>query len=162
MTGSDGIVKERFHSPRLTTCQKDYKRLSAVTLDTAELILDGENVSLNIEIDPTLRISESCGCYVTEHRDRNQAIHDLAQHLDILITQEDEEYWLLGEMLERKQPTVIDYLDVIVPNMPEQAYLCLRDSLSPELDENILHGFGDKRQGEAVLDHGAERSDPGA
>ena len=146
VTGSDGIVKERFHTPRLTTCQKDYKRLSAVTLDTAELILDGENVSMNIEIDPTLRISESCGCYVTEHRDRNQAIHDLAQHLDILITQEDEEYWLLGEMLERKQPTVIDYLDVIVPNMPEQAYLCLRDSLSPELDENILHGFGESSE----------------
>lgn len=143
VTGSDGIVKERFHSPRLTTCQKDYQRLSAVALDTAELILDGEDVSMNIEIEPFLRISESCGCHVTEHRDQNSAVRELSHRLDIMIRQEAEEYWLLGEMLERSQPTVIDYLDVIVPNMPEQAYLCLRDSLSPDLDERTLHSFGD-------------------
>ncbi|MCQ2408065.1 MAG: EAL domain-containing protein [Oscillospiraceae bacterium] len=153
VTGLDGSVKERFHSPRLTACQKDYERLSAVALDTAELILDGEDVSLNIEIEPMLRISESCGCHVTEHRDQNFAIRDLTHRLDIMINQEEEEHWLLGEMLERKQPTVIDYLDVLVPNMPDQSYLCLRDSLSPDLDENVLHSFGESGELMSAVTH---------
>ena len=55
VTGSDGIVRERFHSPRLTTCIKDYERLTAAAFDTAELILDGENVDPDTELSPLLR-----------------------------------------------------------------------------------------------------------
>ena len=143
VTGSDGIIKERFHSPRLTTCIKDYERLCAAFFDTAELVLDGENVSLDTEIKPLLRISESCGCCVTEQRDQNQAIHDLYARLQICLHQESEEHWLLGAMLERQQPTVIDYLDVISGCIPENSYLCLRDSLSVDLTENSLQQFAD-------------------
>lgn len=146
VTGSDGIIKERFHSPRLTTCIKDYDRLCAAFFDTAELILDGENVSLDTEIKPLLRISESCGCYVTEQRDQNQAIHDLYAKLQTCLRQESEEHWLLGAMLERQQPTVIDYLDVISGCIPENSYLCLRDSLSVDLTENSLRQFADSTE----------------
>lgn len=146
VTGSDGIVKERYHSPRLTTCIKDYERLSAVTFDTAELILDGENVGPDIEIVPLLRISESCGCYVTEQRDQNQAIHDLYHRLQTCIRQESEEHCLLGTVLDRKQPTVIDYLDVISAYLPEHAYLCLRDSLCADLTDSTLTMFADSSE----------------
>ena len=146
VTGSDGIIKERFHSPRLTTCIKDYDRLCAAFFDTAELILDGENVSLDTEIKPLLRISESCGCYVTEQRDQNQAVHDLYAKLQTCLRQESEEHWLLGAMLERQQPTVIDYLDVISGCIPENSYLCLRDSLSVDLTENSLRQFADSTE----------------
>ena len=146
VTGSDGIIKERFHSPRLTTCIKDYDRLCAAFFDTAELILDGENVNLDTEIKPLLRIPESCGCYVTEQRDQNQAIHDLYAKLQTCLRQESEEHWLLGAMLERQQPTVIDYLDVISGCIPENSYLCLRDSLSVDLTENSLRQFADSTE----------------
>lgn len=146
VTGSDGIVKERYHSPRLTTCIKDFDRLCAVTFDTAELILDGEDVDLDIEIAPLMRISESCGCYVTEQRDQNQAIHDLYHRLQTSIRQESEEHRLLGTVLDRKHPTVIDYLDVMANYLPESSYLCLRDSLCAELDERALSMFADSTE----------------
>lgn len=146
VTGSDGIIKERFHSPRLTTCIKDYERLCAAFFDTAELILDGEDVSMDTEIKPLLRISESCGCYVTEQRDQNQAVHDLYAKLQTCLRQESEEHWLLGAMLERQQPTVIDYLDVISGCIPEDSYVCLRDSLSVDLTENSLQQFADSTE----------------
>ena len=146
VTGSDGIVRERFHSPRLTTCIKDYERLTAAAFDTAELILDGENVDLDTELSPLLRISESCGCYVTEQRDRNEVIRDLYHQIRLCITQESNESRLLGNMLRRKQPTVIDYLDVISEYLPEESYLCLRDSLCAELTDSSLAQFADSSE----------------
>lgn len=143
VTGSDGIVKEQFHSPRLTTCIKDYPKLSAAALDTAELILSGADVDETTRVAPILRISESCGCRVTEHRDQNEAIRNLYHQLQICINQESEEHWLLGAMMERKQPTVIDYLDVMSGRIPEDAYLCLRDSLCAELTDSSLQQFAD-------------------
>ena len=146
VTGSDGIIKERFHSPRLTTCLKDYDRLCSACFDTAEMILDGADINMYTEIKPLLRISESCGCHVTEHRDQNQAIHDLYAKLQTCLWQESEEHWLLGSMLERQQPTVIDFLDVIAARIPEDSYLCLRDSLSADLTENSLQQFADSTE----------------
>lgn len=143
VTSSDGIVKERFHSPRLTTCVKDYGRLSALALDTAELILDGEDVSPEIELPPLLRISESCGCCVTEQRDQNKAIQDLYRKLQICMEQESKEHSILGKMLERRHPTVIDYLDVMAKHIPEDSWLCLRDALSVEMSDESLRQFDD-------------------
>ncbi|MBR4201153.1 MAG: EAL domain-containing protein [Oscillospiraceae bacterium] len=143
VTGSDGIIKERFHTPRLTTCIKDYDRLTSVTFDTAELILDGEDVNMDTEITPLLRISESCGCCVTEQRDQNQAIRVLYNQLQICVVQEAAESRLLGSVLQRKQPTVIDYLDVMAEYLPEDSYLCLRDSLGAELTGSSLTQFAD-------------------
>ena len=143
VTGSNNISIEHLYIPRLTTCIKDYEKLCAAFFDTAELILDGGNVSLDIEIKPLLRISESCGCHITEHRDQNDDIHELNRKLQICMRQESEEHWVLGALLERQQPTVIDYLDVISGCIPENSYLCLRDSLSPDLPESSLHQFAD-------------------
>ncbi|MBR3268086.1 MAG: EAL domain-containing protein [Oscillospiraceae bacterium] len=146
VTGSDGIVRERCHSPRLTTCVKDYVKLSTVALDTAELILDGENVNLDIEIKPVLRVSESCGCFVTEQQDQNEAIQMLYQRVKISVEQESEEHWILGDVLERKQQTVMDFLDILGSHIPEESCLCLRDCLSPDLSGEILQHFGEETE----------------
>ncbi len=143
VTGMDGIVQEQMYSPRLTTCVKDYPRLSAAALDTAELILGGESVNEQIRVAPILRISESCGCRVTEHRDQNEAIRSLWHRLQVCVDEESEEHWLLGDMLDRKSPTVIDYLDVMSGRIPEDAFLCLRDSLCAELTDSSLQQFAD-------------------
>ena len=153
VTGSDGITKERCHIPRLTTCVKDYDRLTAVTFDTAELILDGEDVDLETELQPLLRISESCGCCVTEQRDQNQAIRNLYHQLQTVLVQESAESRLLGNVLRRKQPTVIDYLDVMSEYLPEESYLCLRDSLGPELTGSSLTQFADTSELMSAIMH---------
>lgn len=143
VTGSDGIVMEQFHSPRLTTCRKDYAKLSAAACDTAEMILSGEDVPEMLRVEPLLHISESCGCCVTEHRDQNEVIRALWHKLQLCISQESEEHSLLGGMLERKSPNVIDYLDVMSGRIPENSYLCLRDSLCAELTDSSLRQFAD-------------------
>ena len=153
VTGSDGIVKEQFHTPRLTTCFKDYAKLSAAALDTAELILDGEDVNLEITIEPELRISESCGCCITEQRDQNDAVRMLCRRLQLCVHQESEEHWMLGDMLDRKQPTIIDYLDILSGHIPEDAFLSLRDCLSPDLMEQELRHFGEESELMSTVTH---------
>ncbi len=153
VTGSDGIVKEQLHTPRLTTCVKDTGKLSAAALDAAELILDGEDVNLEIAIDPELRISESCGCCITEQRDQNDVIRRLYRQLQVCVEQESEEHWMLGDMLDRKQPTVIDYLDIMALHIPETAYLCLRDCLAPDLADSDLQHFADEGELMSTVTH---------
>ena len=143
VTGSDGIVAERYFTPRLTTCARDYTRMSAAALDIAELLMDGEDVDKVTEIPPMVQISESCGCRVTEQRDQNSAIRQIIRKLTISALQEDDESGLFGELMERKQVTVIDYLDVISSHIPDDAALCLRDSLSPDMTEESLSHFSD-------------------
>ncbi len=143
VTGSDGIVAERYFTPRLTTCARDLVRMSAAALDIAELLMDGEDVDKVTEIPPMVQISESCGCRVTEQRDQNGAIRQILRKLAISAIQEDEESGLFGELMGRKQITVIDYLDVISSHIPDDAALCLRDSLSPDMTEESLSHFAD-------------------
>ena len=146
VTGNDGIVRERYHTPRLTTCVKDYSRLCAAAIDTAELIMDGEDVPLELEIPPLLQISESCGCRITEERDQNAAIRALYHQLALTINQEADEHWIQGNLLSRKQTTVIDYLDVLVDHIPEEAYICLRDNLTEDVTDTALTQFADNTE----------------
>ena len=143
VTGCDGIVLERYYTPRLTTCIKDYARMTAAALDTAEMILEGEEVAMQCEIPPMLQLSESCGCRVTEQRDQNEAIRSLFHKLTVSALQEADEYGILGELMDRKQATVIDYLDVLITHIPDDAVLCLRDSLSADITPASLHQFAD-------------------
>lgn len=143
VTGCDGIVPERYYTPRLTTCVKDYARLTVAALDTAEMILAGENVAESCEIPPMMQLSESCGCRVTEQRDQNGSIRLLIHRLSVSACQESDEYGILGELMERKQATVIDYLDVLVTHLPDDSMLCLRDSLSADTSAASLNQFAD-------------------
>lgn len=146
VTGLGGIDMRDIHVPRLTTCAKDYERLCAAFFDSAEMIFDGETTKLDMEIKPLVHISESCGCRVTELRDQNPAIWDLHTKLKSNMKLEAQDRWLLSDMTERIQPSVIDYLDVISSCIPEDSYLCLRDSLGADLTENSLQHFADSSE----------------
>lgn len=146
VTGLDGIVMERCFSPRLTTCIKDLSHMSVAALDTAEMILDGEDVPLRCEIPPVFRISESCGCHATEQQDQNAAIMLLSRRLSIAAAQEADEHRIMSELMGRKQVSVIDYLDVLVTHIPDDSVLCLRDSLSADLSTASLEQFADSSE----------------
>lgn len=143
VTGLDGIVLERCMTPRLTTCARDLERMGAAAMDTAELILDGGDAALRCEIPPLMQISESCGCCVTEHRDQNAVILNLSRRLSVSAAQDADEHRIMSELMGRKQVSVIDYLDVLVTHIPDDAVLCLRDSLSADLSEASLEQFAD-------------------
>ena len=141
VTGLDGIVLERSHTPRLTTSAKDLSRMSAAALDTLEMMMEGEEVTGECKIPPLIQISESCGCCVTELRDQNEAICRLHRRCEIHAAQERDEYRSLNLLMQRRDPDVIDYLDVLAGNMPEQAYLCLRDSIAPDTESEQFRRY---------------------
>lgn len=146
ITGCDGIRKEQYHIPRLSTCVRDYRCLCTAAFDIAEMLLDGEQVDLHTNIPPLLRISESCGCRITEHRDHNEGIRDLMHLVQTCTMQESDSHLAQIELLSRSQPTVVDFLDVMARHFPEDACLCLRDSLSAELSDNSLSQFADSSE----------------
>lgn len=134
VTGLDGIVMERYHTPRLTTVSKDLHNMADAAIDTLEMMLEGEAVDHECSIPPIVCYSESCGCRVTEQRDQNEAISLLHRRCEIHVAQEQDEHRTLHILMQRKQPNVIDYLDVLASNMPEHACLCLRDSIAPDTE----------------------------
>lgn len=146
VTGSDAIVRERHHTPRLTTCAKDFTQMCETAFDMIELLLDGEPAELSTEIPPILQISESCGCKAIEQRDQNDAIQFLYRCLKIHAFQEANEYGVQNILLERNDVTVVDYLDVIAGHLPEDSCLCLRDNLSIDLRDEDLQQFGDSHE----------------
>lgn len=143
VTGCDGILRERTHTPRLTTCAKDYPALAASFFDVAELLMDGGSADAEYEIPPELRISESCGCRVTEKVNQNEAIEFYYNRLQASVILESYVHHFLGMLMEREQCTVIDYLDVLAEQMPSQSYICLRDCLSADISPAALKHFAD-------------------
>ncbi len=143
VTGLDGIVRERFHTPRLTNCAKDYISMSAAAFDTLEMMLDGGDADAACRIMPIMHTSESCGCHVTEQRDQNEAIFRMYRQIQDNAKQEKAETQTLAEVMKREQPNVIDYLDLLANQMPKMAALCLRERISPDMEDSSLHQFSD-------------------
>lgn len=143
VTGCDGILREQYHTPRLTTCAKDYSALATSFFDIAEMVIGGGIADSEYEIPPELRLSESCGCRVTEKLDQNRALEFYHNRLQASIILESYVHHFLGMLMKREQCTVLDYLDVLADHMPPQSYICLRDCLSAEIAPAALKHFAD-------------------
>ncbi len=143
VTGSDGVFREQYHTPRLTTCIKDYDTMTTTFFDVAELAMEGGLIDAVYEIPPLLRISESCGCHVTEQLDQNQAIAFYHNRLQASMILESYANHYLGMLMERKQCTVIDFLDVLAAHIPSQSYICLRDCLAADTPTPAYSHFAD-------------------
>lgn len=143
VTGCDGVIREQYHTPRLTTCVKDYDTMTTTFFDVAEMMLDGCEVDATHEIPPLLRLSESCGCHVTEQLDQNQAIEFYHERLQASAILESYAHHYLGMLMDRPDCTVIDYLNVLASHMPQHSCICLRDCLSAETPTVAYSHFAD-------------------
>lgn len=85
VTGFDGIVSERFFSPRLTTAFCDNATISGALVD---LILqlqsqpDLQPYTITIPYQPV--IAQSCGCHPVENPDASKMLIDLSRELNSL------------------------------------------------------------------------------
>lgn len=143
VTGCDGVIREQYHTPRLTTCAKDFDTMTTTFFDVAEMVLDGCEVDAAHEIPPILRLSESCGCHVTEQLDQNQAIEFYHDRLQASIILESCAHHYLGMLMDRPNCTVVDYLNVLASHMPQHSCICLRDCLSAETPTVAYSHFAD-------------------
>ncbi len=146
VTGLDGIVRERYHTPRLTTCKRDLENMSIAFFDMAEMVLAGEVIDHECEIPAVLQASESCGCAVMAQQDANEIVSMLHNQIQTAARQESDASRIFGTLLRREKTTVIDYLDVLADRLPERGYLCLRDCLAADSAEGILHSFADSSE----------------
>ena len=78
VTGFDGIDLERYHTPRLTTCEFNMPALIDTLYDMIHKFSAGEKVKREITIDYRFRISASCGCVPTVMEDASDRIYELA------------------------------------------------------------------------------------
>ena len=63
VTGFDGITKEQYHSPRLTTAAQDQPHCSWLTMEIAAKLIAGEQLPpQDYYVHNQVRFSESCGC----------------------------------------------------------------------------------------------------
>ncbi len=143
VTGCDGVIREQYHTPRLTTAGKDFDTMTTTFFDVAELVMNGCEVDDAHEIPPVLYFSESCGCHVTEVLDQNQAITFYHNRLQSSVILESYAHRYLGMLMDRQNCTVIDYLDVLASQMPQNSYVCLRDCLSAETPAPAFSHFAD-------------------
>lgn len=62
VTGFDGIEIERYHTPRLTTCDMNLPQLVKTVCDIVHKIRGGQKEHEDVTIDYRFRIGASCGC----------------------------------------------------------------------------------------------------
>lgn len=67
VTGFDGIAKEQYHSPRLTTAAQDQPHCSRLTMEIAASLIEGHAMPCqDYYVHNQVRFSESCGCKETD------------------------------------------------------------------------------------------------
>ena len=62
VSGFDGIVKEKFHYPRLATCQWNNDEFAEKVTDLIDDYYDGYKIKKNYSVGCVFRAGESCGC----------------------------------------------------------------------------------------------------
>lgn len=117
VTGFDGIEREMFHSPRLTTACLNYQ---ALTKTITQLILDlakGKECAKNTVVSYTPVFSESCGCKEKSAPDANKLSTML---FDIMYDFESKNQ-LTNEMAATISETdsLTEMVNLMIPFLPE-------------------------------------------
>lgn len=74
VTGFDGIQSAEFYTPQITTCREDIQGLARNCMSLVFKAVDEKCSPFNLIEEYTVKISESCGCKVSDERSfRDQA-----------------------------------------------------------------------------------------
>ena len=82
VTGFDGIDLEKYNSPRLTTAAADIEVLGEKVIEAVDGLMNGTPLPEKIEIDYTMRISQSCGCEKIDPRQVGDKIMELYRRMN--------------------------------------------------------------------------------
>lgn len=90
VTGHDGILSERYHSPRLTTAVTDFNEAARRAVGVFDELRAGKEPPRDIVIKSALIISESCGCVPVDLNALNRKVTELyADMANLLVIQND-------------------------------------------------------------------------
>lgn len=77
VTGFDGIVQEKYHYPRITTCRRDLNQFAAFLTALMEQAFDGQKMEQEYSFPYTLDIAESCGCRACSMESVSRAVNSI-------------------------------------------------------------------------------------
>ncbi len=118
VTGFDGIDMERFHTPRLTTAELDYKTLALTIFDYIEKKINGVTLPPETTVDFIQRFSESCGCVCEDTENRYQPFASLWKEVSCDIGFNDAVIKLssslkLGGTLYDMFSSIVDFFNTV-------------------------------------------------
>lgn len=90
VTGHDGIMAERYHSPRLTTAITDFNEAARRAIDVFNALRDGKEVSRDISVKSEMVLSESCGCTPVNFVALNRKVSELYADMTSLLIFQNE------------------------------------------------------------------------
>ncbi len=90
VTGHDGIMAERYHTPRLTTAATDYEGAARRAIEVFKDIESGKQPEKEITVQSELIFSESCGCKKINQKAVNRKISVLYSQMTQQIMVEDQ------------------------------------------------------------------------
>lgn len=100
VTGFDGIELEQYNSPRLTTAAADNDVLGEKIIKAIDDMMNGVPLPEKIEIDYTMRISQSCGCEKIDPREVGDKILDLYRRMNESDGHEQHMFSYLAKTVE--------------------------------------------------------------
>lgn len=90
VTGHDGILAERYHSPRLTTAVTDFNEAARRAIQVFDELRAGRKPPHDIMVKSEMIVSESCGCQKVNLTALNRKISDLYSDMTILTIFQNE------------------------------------------------------------------------
>lgn len=100
VTGFDGIELEQYNSPRLTTAAVDNDVLGEKIINAIDHMMNGVPLPEKIEVNYTMRISQSCGCKKIDPREVGDKILELYHRMNNSDGHEQHMFSYLAKTVE--------------------------------------------------------------
>lgn len=100
VTGFDGIELEQYNSPRLTTAAVDNDVLGEKIINAIDHMMNGIPLPEKIEVNYTMRISQSCGCKKIDPREVGDKILELYHRMNNSDGHEQHMFSYLAKTVE--------------------------------------------------------------
>lgn len=145
VTGFDGINDIKFSVPRITSCVCSYDKMARKVGEIIEDIFDGKDVRERYFIDPTLILSESCGCLNDPPTNAAETICDLNNRFTRFQSEEHQMYEMSSRILTCS--TIGDVVRVLSENGFYDMncilrHECIDESVDP-LSGSFSDGYGE-------------------
>ena len=146
VVGFDGVTKNTYFSPQLTTCIKNVDMISKLCVETTEKALNENYEPTKVLCDFSAYYSESCGCGKLSNDDYRKAAQELYTTFDEITSHEDFMQSWRDRVLEINDMNTL--FNVISGSILEESYVCINsDFLASAMDigpESKKSGYSDE------------------
>ncbi len=146
VTGFDGVDKNLYFSPQLTTCATNLEKVTLLCVEACEMALVDKKEPCELVCDYSEFYSESCGCGKLTNNDFRKTSQKLYTTFDEITSHEDFMQSWRDRILEINDMNSL--FNVLSGSILEESYVCINsDFLASAMDigpESKKNGFSDE------------------